>query len=140
MDKNEKRTAAPVRIGNEAVCFWSWNDDMDAAEICRQLREFAQGRFGGVVIHARAGLRIPYMGSEWFDAFRVAVDECRRLGLHIFIYDEDGWPSGFAAGRIPQLGEEYCFKRMAFGADPAAAGHLLAAYRRTADGYVGTDE
>lgn len=134
MGKNENKTAAPLQIGNEAVCFWSWNDDMDAAEICRQLREFAQGRFGGVVIHARAGLRIPYMGREWFDAFRVAVDECRRLGLHIFIYDEDGWPSGFAAGRIPQLGEEYCFKRLAFGTDPAAVGHLLAAYRRTADG------
>ena len=99
-------------INGRAVCFWSWNSDMAEEEIRLQMEEFAQGRFGGVIIHARAGLRIPYMGDAWFAAFRTAVAQAKRLGLEIYIYDEDGWPSGFASGRIPELGDAYCFKRL----------------------------
>lgn len=118
-----------------SVCFWSWNGDMEPAEVRRQMEEFAQGRFGGVVIHARAGLRIPYMGKEWFAAFRTAVDAAKELGLEIFLYDEDGWPSGFAAGAIPAKGEAFCFKRLVHGYGPEALGeHPLAAYRRQENG------
>lgn len=119
-----------IDINNKAICFWSWNGDIEDDEICRQLAEFADGRFDGVVIHARAGLRIPYMDEKWFHAFRLAVEECRRLGLHILLYDEDGWPSGFAAGKIPALGDEYCFKRLTYGTDPEQVGERLAAFRK----------
>lgn len=126
-----------VDINNKAVCFWSWNGDMEDDEICRQLAEFAEGRFDGVVIHARAGLRIPYMEEKWFRAFRLAVKECKRLGLHILLYDEDGWPSGFASGKIPAIGDEYCFKRLAYSNDPEQVGELLAAFRNSGcDQYV----
>lgn len=94
-----------------------------------QMEEFAQGRFGGVIIHARAGLRIPYMGDAWFAAFRTAVAQAKRLGLEIYIYDEDGWPSGFASGRIPELGDAYCFKRLEHAASNRWGDRLLAVYR-----------
>ena len=116
-------------INGRAVCFWSWNSDMAEKEIRLQMEEFAQGRFGGVIIHARAGLRIPYMGDAWFAAFRTAVAQAKRLGLEIYIYDEDGWPSGFASGRIPELGDAYCFKRLEHAASNRWGDRLLAVYR-----------
>lgn len=72
-------------INGRAVCFWSWNSDMAEEEIRLQMEEFAQGRFGGVIIHARAGLRIPYMGDAWFarSARRCAGQTPRAVNLHI---------------------------------------------------------
>lgn len=117
-------------IAEGALCFWSWNDDLEASELVRQLEEFSRGRFSGVVIHARGGLRIPYMGEEWFRCYRTALDAARRLGLDVWIYDEDGWPSGFAGGAVPRLGEAYWVKRLKFTVtDHPAVSDRLAAWR-----------
>ncbi|MBR2321175.1 MAG: hypothetical protein IKA57_03465, partial [Clostridia bacterium] len=62
---------------------------------------------GGVFAHSRAGLKIKYLGEEWFDAFDYSAKECERLGLDLYIYDEDGWPSGFAGGVVYQKDEDY---------------------------------
>lgn len=103
--------------GNGSVTFWSWNGDMKISEIKEQLNDFANNRLEGVIIHARAGLKIQYMGDLWFKAFIASVEEAQRLGLEVWIYDEDGWPSGFAGGLVPALGREHCYRRLchAFG-------------------------
>lgn len=67
-----------------------------------------------MIVHARAGLKTPYMGDEWFERFELSIQEAKRLGLEVWIYDEDGWPSGFAGGRVPALGDEYCLKRLRY--------------------------
>ncbi|GHV01279.1 glycoside hydrolase [Clostridia bacterium] len=82
------------------LCFWGWNDDIRDAELIEQLRGFKAAGIGGVLVHSRAGLKIEYMGERWFAAFGTTVEECGRLGLEVWIYDEDGWPSGFAGGRV----------------------------------------
>ncbi|MBR4073534.1 MAG: hypothetical protein IKK24_06285 [Clostridia bacterium] len=99
---------------NCAVCFWNWNSDITEEGILSQLKDYADGRIGGVIIHARAGLKIPYMGNRWMELFRYAVQQAEQLSLEVWIYDEDGWPSGFASGRVPALGEEYCFKKLQY--------------------------
>ena len=99
-----------MKIQNTSVCFWSWNSDISLEEIEKQMYEFSQDKIHGVVIHARAGLKIPYMGQQWFDAFRYAVQLAKEYGLEVIIYDEDGWPSGFAGGKVPANGEAYWHK------------------------------
>ena len=105
---------------------------MREAEIRRQIEQFSQKRFDGFIIHARAGLTIPYMQDEWLAACSVAIDEAKQRGLEVWLYDEDGWPSGFAGGMVPALGEEYCFKKLSFGyeAKKAADAHTVAVFRR----------
>lgn len=120
-----------------AVCFWSWNDLIEKDEIRRQMQDFAQGRFNGVVIHSRCGLRIRYMGEEWFESYRCALEEAERLGMEVWIYDEDGWPSGFAGGAIPSLGEKHWLKALHFSTEETASdGTFVAAWRHSTDGYV----
>lgn len=99
---------------NRPVCFWSWNGDITDSEIKKQLLEFADKHIGGVVIHSRAGLKIQYMGERWFAAYKYAVSLAESLDIEVWIYDEDGWPSGFAGGMIPALGTDYQLKYVGY--------------------------
>jgi len=83
-----------------ATAFWSWNDRMDPEEIRRQMREMARGGLGGAFLHARRGLVTPYLGPEWMEAVRTAIDEGSHTGIQPWLYDEDCWPSGACSGRV----------------------------------------
>lgn len=87
--------------------FWGWNDRLERDEVIHQVQEFAKGGWGGFFIHARDGLITPYLGKEWMEMIRVAVEEGKRLGIKCWIYDEHPFPAGHAGGTVPILGEEY---------------------------------
>lgn len=112
---NNSMTEIKRYNNNTSVCFWSWNYLITEEGIRNQLSEFADGRIGGVVIHSRAGLEIPYMGKRWMELFKYAVEVSGKLGLEVWIYDEDGWPSGFGAGKIPSQGDAYRLKKLSYG-------------------------
>ncbi|MGD0782839.1 MAG: glycosyl hydrolase, partial [Candidatus Aminicenantales bacterium] len=80
---------------------WVWNDRVTKAEIDEQLADFKAKGIGGAFVHPRPGLITPYLSPEWLDLFKYAVDAGRRLGLKIWIYDENSYPSGFAGGHVP---------------------------------------
>ncbi len=122
-------------INGKPICFWSWNDNINKAEISRQMREFSNNRFLGVVIHARAGLRFAYMGEEWFECCDYAIEEAHRLGIEVWIYDENGWPSGAADGKVTSLGEEHQMKYLCFTDNEIPSPEkTLCAFRKTDDG------
>jgi len=80
------------------VPFWSWNDDLDPQELRRQIAIMDEAGWGGFFMHARVGLRTPYMGQQWLACIHACVDEARQRGMGAWLYDEDKWPSGFAGG------------------------------------------
>ena len=94
--------------------FWSWNDRIDPDEVRRQIREMAHGGLGGHFMHARAGLETAYLGPEWLEAVRAAVEEGSHTGVAPWLYDENGWPSGAASGRVYAGREGYRQKHLAF--------------------------
>ena len=57
--------------------------------------------YGGVFLHPRPGLITEYLLTRWFELVRHAVNECGRLGLVPYLYDENSYPSGFAGGHVP---------------------------------------
>ncbi len=124
----EKKTQA----GGEMLAFYSFNGTMERAEIERQVREMAAQGFTGFFVHARAGLEIPYMQEEWFDRFGLCVELAQELGLSVYLYDENGWPSGFCGGAIPAMGESYQYKALHFsaGMPDVPPERILAAYVR----------
>lgn len=85
-----------------AVPFWFWNDDLDEAELLRQIRAFHAKGFGGFIPHARIGLsrRVGYLSDEFFRLVRIAVAEAARLDMQVVLYDEGSYPSGSAQGRV----------------------------------------
>jgi hypothetical protein len=81
--------------------FWVWNDLMTREEIRRQLEDFKERGIGGVFLHPRPGLITPYLTDEWFSLCAFAVETGKSLGLKIWLYDENSYPSGFAGGHVP---------------------------------------
>ena len=60
------------------VPFWSWNDVLDPTELRRQVAMMDEAGWGGFFMHARVGLKTPYMGQRWTESIKACVDEARR--------------------------------------------------------------
>jgi len=101
-------------IPNEyrSLPFWSWNDKLDQEELRRQIRQMHQQGIGGFFMHARGGLKTKYLGEEWIQAIQCSIEEAEKLGMEAWLYDEEGWPSGFAGGRVTSLGSYYHMRWM----------------------------
>lgn len=87
-------------ISYGALPFWSWNDRLEEGELRRQIRNMRDLKMNGFFMHARGGLETEYMSDEWYEAINVCIDEARKLGMEAWAYDENGWPSGFAGGKL----------------------------------------
>jgi hypothetical protein len=96
-----RRNFADPPAEYRAVPLWVWNDEMEPARLKEQLRQYKEQGIGGTFVHPRPGLITEYLGDEWFDLWRLALDESKRLGLLCNIYDENSYPAGFAGGHVP---------------------------------------
>lgn len=90
--------------------FWSWNDKLDKELLCRQIENMKKAGINGFFMHARGGLKTEYMSDEWFDMIEACLDKADSMDMQAWAYDENGWPSGFADGIVPKMGEDYCQK------------------------------
>lgn len=83
-----------------SIPFWSWNDKLEPAELRKQIRNMHDLKMNGFFMHARCGLETEYLSDEWFKVTKVCIDEAKKLGMEAWAYDENGWPSGFAGGKL----------------------------------------
>lgn len=83
--------------------FWAWNSDMDAGKIKKTLQSLKDNGFGGAFVHPRPGLTNEYLSEEWFSLWREALEEARKLGMKLYIYDENTYPTGYAGGHIMSM-------------------------------------
>ena len=87
-------------ITHGSLPFWSWNDRLEPEELRRQIRNMHDMEMRGFFMHARGGLQTEYMSEEWYDCVKACIDEAKKLGMEAWAYDENGWPSGFAGGKL----------------------------------------
>jgi hypothetical protein len=106
--------------------FWGWNGILDTDEIRRQIQSMKQQGIGGFFIHSRDGLETEYMGEQWNRCVEAAVDEAAGLGMQVWLYDEDRWPSGTAGGSVPAK----------YGDDSRCKGVTLEICGRNDDSYI----
>ena len=90
----------------KSIPFWSWNNFLDEKELVRQIEDMKTAGIGGFIIHARTGLKEEYLGEKWFSCIEVCLDKAKELKMQAWIYDENGWPSGFVGGKLLKK-EEY---------------------------------
>lgn len=89
------------------IPFWSWNAELEETELIRQIHEMYHAGMGGFIMHARGGLKTKYLGKKWLDCINLCTREALKLGMLPYLYDENGWPSGFGDGKVNALGEKY---------------------------------
>lgn len=100
--KVEQQFAEPEAAYRPAP-FWVWNEKVTYEDIDRMLADFKEQGFGGVYVHPRPGMITTYLTDEWFDLWQYSLDKAKELGLDIWIYDENSYPSGFAGGHVPTI-------------------------------------
>ena len=89
------------------ITFWSWNSKLEEPLLRQQIDEMKKAGMGGFFMHARSGLKTPYMGEEWFRAVEVSMEEAKQQNMQAWCYDENGWPSGFAGMKLLENKENF---------------------------------
>ena len=85
------------------IPFWFWNSKIRADEVEAQIRDFHDKGLGGFFIHARFGLETEYLSREWMNLVETAVEAANRLGMEVWLYDENGFPSGIGNLKISRV-------------------------------------
>ena len=118
---------------------WVWNDDLTEAQIRETLGDLASQGVLQAIVHPRPGLMTPYLSDDWFRLWRVALDEAKKLGMNLWIYDENSYPSGFAGGLVPEAMPESRGRGLVFReveSLPSIANDVLFVWKKTDDGFV----
>ncbi|MFA6480923.1 MAG: glycosyl hydrolase, partial [Victivallaceae bacterium] len=82
------------------VAFWFLNHRLEEVELRRQIVEMSEKGMGGIMLHARDGLRTAYLKDEWKTAIDAAVAEAEKHGMDVWLYDENHYPSGTAGDNL----------------------------------------
>ncbi len=99
-------TNPPSEYGSAPL--WVWNTKVTKSDIDSMLVSFKEQAFGGVFVHPRPSLITEYLSKDWHELFSYAVKKGKELGLYVWIYDENSYPSGFAGGHVQdQMPESY---------------------------------
>lgn len=81
--------------------FFGWNASITKEEIEKNLISFRDAGSLQVFVHPRPGLITEYLSDEWFGLFNFTVEKGKELGMRVWIYDENSYPSGFGGGHVP---------------------------------------
>jgi len=105
---NFRRLFADPPSDYRTAPLWDWNDKISEEGIDFHMQKFKEGGLGGVFIHPRPGLITEYLSEDWNHLFDYTVRKGKELGMKVWIYDEDSYPSGFAGGHVPaEMPESY---------------------------------
>ncbi len=84
----------------KSIPFWSWNNFLDEKVLIEQIEDMYESGIGGFIMHARTGLKEEYLGEKWFSCIGACLKKAKELGMEAWVYDENGWPSGFVGGKL----------------------------------------
>ncbi|MCH9275975.1 hypothetical protein JS533_006775 [Bifidobacterium amazonense] len=97
-------TSDTGRDGLTFLTFLAVNDRPDLAGITARLDECKALGFDGTVWHPRNYPGDPdYLSRQYFDLLSAVILHAKRIGMEFWIYDENGWPSGSASGKVHEM-------------------------------------
>ncbi|GAA1560913.1 hypothetical protein GCM10009804_17140 [Kribbella hippodromi] len=85
---------------SHAVAMMMLNGRLDDDVIVPYLDALPASGYGGVCLHPRDGLAVPYGSAQFWSAIERIVGHARDRGLDVWFYDEFSFPSGADGGRI----------------------------------------
>ena len=113
---SKEKFEIPSRV-HAPIYTWIWNGPVSRAETDRQLDEM--DRLGIKVIYILPEPKsfrpnaIPtrmepdYLTQSYFTEYRYAVERAKEKGMQLWLYNEGGWPSGGACGKVLHNHPEY---------------------------------
>ncbi|MFO8080682.1 MAG: glycosyl hydrolase [Armatimonadota bacterium] len=114
--------------------FWLLNGRLTEDLIREQIGQMADRGCGGFFLHPMgesfrvgdfiSGIDPPYLSDEYFDLMRVAVECADEHGIYAWLYDEGGWPSGTAQGKVLEGHEQFRDQVLRVGGDGKIAAEV----------------
>lgn len=96
--------------------FWLWNDKLDFEAIKRQIDDMHAHGIRALCPHPfpkafRPGtmpseMEPDYLTPGYMKVVEKVMNYAKSLGMHVWLYDEGGWPSGGACGKIIAMDEK----------------------------------
>ncbi len=81
--------------------FWAVDTLEDTEALKKQLKDMSGIGFGGVVFHPRRySCDIEYLSRKYMKILTEIILCAKELKMEFWIYDENGWPSGSADGKV----------------------------------------
>ena len=87
--------------------FMAMNGRPTVADVERKLSALAAGGIDSFMLYPVSGLKLDYLGNEFFDAARAFAEGARRRNMKMWLYDEYNWPSGTCLGRVPAESDDF---------------------------------
>ena len=116
-DKFDIKSFITPNISHSPVYVWVWNDICTCEIIDSQLNEMQNLGIRAFYILPEpkefrpdsmpTNLSPDYLSDEFFELCAYAIDKGTSMGMNCWIYDEGGWPSGSACGRVVKDRPEY---------------------------------
>lgn len=120
------------------VYVWVWNDICTRDIIDEQLSEMQKLGIRAFYILPEpkefrpdsmpTKLKPDYLSPEYFELCAYAIEKGKSLGMYCWIYDEGGWPSGGACGKVLKEHPEYARQTLEFIECSFSAGDV---YKKT---------
>lgn len=83
------------------LTFWSINGPLNLDILKTQLVAFKEAGLDGVIFHPRNYPNEPlYLSEDYYFIVSTTIIEAKKMGLTFWLYDENGWPSGTASGKV----------------------------------------
>ncbi|MBQ7178329.1 MAG: hypothetical protein IJS08_13015 [Victivallales bacterium] len=109
MSSIKKAFLSPSNIFSPSF-FWLWNEKLDFKTLKQQIDDMHAHGIRALCPHPfpkgfRPGsmpsaMEPDYLTPGFFDCIAKVMDYAKSLGMHVWLYDEGGWPSGGACGKI----------------------------------------
>lgn len=87
--------------------FWVTSSEMTESLMMEQLHDMCNRGAKSVCLHPSpknwskvSRMEPDYLSKEYLQLIGKIVDECKKLGMNYYFYDEGGYPSGSAAGEV----------------------------------------
>ncbi len=136
--KNPDASYSPVYV-------WVWNDVCNKEIINNQLAEMQNlGIRAFYILPEPKGFRpdsMPtnlepdYLTDEFFELCAYAIEKGKAFGMTCWIYDEGGWPSGSACGKVLRDHPEYSRQTLEYYEKNVSAGDI---YKKTRSDILAT--
>ncbi len=139
MDFNElKRVLEQEHKEYKSMPFWSWNNELDEENLVAQIEDMHRAGIGGFIMHARTGLKTEYLGEKWFSCIEACLKKAKALDMEAWVYDENGWPSGFVGGKLLER-EEFLAQFLTYEVKDRFDADAFVVYEKNEDGYAVID-
>jgi hypothetical protein len=109
----------PLKVRPNPLWFWN-NTRVEPAELTRQIADYKKAGYGGLsILPFGKDFKPEYLTEDYFEVYRLCVEEAEKQGLTLWLYDEYGFPSGTAGdingdgvGRFRRKYPQHAMKRL----------------------------